>query len=216
MRKEFENNNYLEKEVVLNIRVPQNFDEKMELRMDELFADVLFDIGCELVDSTEYRDVSIPDIEDIDFSMLYFRDYDDTGEPLQFFFGYNVPPAQLQKTVTLWGYKGDLCCDIALCLDLYSPDVCPLEAILTFNDDDQRWLDLRSHRNYLEQLRPIIEHAGNKRSREALQLFQEIAPLQEPSHAKDSLTSQIESAAAHADKNGNTSEKDVNTRPPIR
>jgi len=215
MRKEFQNNNYLEKEVVLNIRVPKNFNEDMERRIDEAFADLLFDLGCELVDSSEYRGVSFPDIDDIDFSKLYFRDYDDTGDPLQFFFRYNVPTAQLQETATRWGYKGELCCSIDLCLDLFSPDECPLEAVLTFYDNDQRWVDLRSKGNYLDQLRPIIERGSNERAREALQLFKEISDLQDTPPAKVSLSSQIQSAAAHADKKQNA-EKDGNIHLPER
>lgn len=58
MRKGFENGNFEGKEVVLRIRVPKGFDEDMERKVDEALADTLYNLGCELVDSKEYRDVT--------------------------------------------------------------------------------------------------------------------------------------------------------------
>lgn len=58
MRKEFLNKGYQEKEVSLVIRVPDNFDEDTEKQIDQTLADALYDIGCELVDSKEYKDIA--------------------------------------------------------------------------------------------------------------------------------------------------------------
>lgn len=56
MRKDFTDNNSKEMEVVLKIRVPENFDRDMESRIDEGLANALYDLGCELVDSSPYMD----------------------------------------------------------------------------------------------------------------------------------------------------------------
>lgn len=58
MRKDFLNGSCVEKELTLTIRVPQTFDENMKRRIDEALSDTLYNLGCELVDSKEYRDVS--------------------------------------------------------------------------------------------------------------------------------------------------------------
>lgn len=57
MRKGFTEENSKEMEVVLKIRVPQDFDETLEARIDEALADTLHNLGCELIDSKEYKDV---------------------------------------------------------------------------------------------------------------------------------------------------------------
>lgn len=176
MRNGFTIENSLEKEVVLTIRVPKNFDEDMEHRMNEAFCNVLFDMGYELVNSEPYCDSSTPDIQHVDLNILKFRDYDDTDIPLQFFYGLEMPRDQVQALASYWGYKGALCKDIAICLDIYSLEECPVEAVLTFEDDDQRWVDLRSNVNHLDKLISIAEHAGSERAREALELFKEYRP----------------------------------------
>lgn len=216
MRKCFENNNYLEKEVVLNIRVSKDFDEDMERRIDEALADVLYKLGCELIDSKEYRDVTVPDIQNVDISKLFFRGYDDTEMPVQIFFGYAVPKEQIQDLASFWGYKGELCKDIDIVLDLLSTYECPVEAVLTFTDNEQRWVDLRSTVNHMDQLIPIIEHAGTDRAAEAFKLYKEIVEFATPNLPKQPLSSQIQSAAAHTEKQLNAAEKDVNNRPPQR
>ena len=55
MRKEFLDGDFLEKEITLTVRVPGSFDDAMEHRIDEALSDTLFDLGCELVDSKEYK-----------------------------------------------------------------------------------------------------------------------------------------------------------------
>ena len=216
MKKSFENNNYLEKEVDLNIRVPKSFDEDMERRIDEALANALFDLGCELVNSGEYEDVSIPHIQNVDMSRLSFRGYDDTEFPLQFFFGYDVPKEQIQALASFWGYKGSLCQDIDIVLDLFYPEACPVEAVLTFSDNEQRWVDLRSTGNLLDQFISIIEAAGTACSAEALKRYQEIVGEQPSNLPKEPLSSQIQSAATHAEKQLNAAEKDESRRPPQR
>lgn len=57
MRKDFLNGDYAEKEVVLTIRVPKDFDHDDERMLDDEIANLLFKQGWELVDSKEYRDV---------------------------------------------------------------------------------------------------------------------------------------------------------------
>lgn len=198
MRKEFNIENSLEKEVVLTIRVPKDFDENMERRIDMALSDLLYDLGCELVNSSEYRTISVPDIQHVNLDLLKFRDYDDTGMPLQFFFGLEEPKERLRALASSWGYKGELCKAVTICLDLYSLEECPVEAVLTFEDNDERWVDLRSKNNYLDKLISLVENAGTVRSNEALALLSEFKP---------SLESQIQSAANHvaarsaADKN---------------
>ncbi len=49
---------YIEKEVVLTIKVPQDFDHEDERMLDDAFADILERQGWELVNSKEYRDVT--------------------------------------------------------------------------------------------------------------------------------------------------------------
>ena len=58
MRKEILDANYVEKEVVLTIRVPRDFDHDDERMLDDEIAALLFKQGWELVDSKEYRDVT--------------------------------------------------------------------------------------------------------------------------------------------------------------
>lgn len=58
MRKDFLDGNFLEKEITLHVRVPDNFDEEMECKIDEALADTLYELGCELVDSKEYKDIA--------------------------------------------------------------------------------------------------------------------------------------------------------------
>lgn len=58
MRKDFENGNFEEKEVVLRIRVPKGYDPFMEEKVDMELAGALRRMGCELVASQEYRDVA--------------------------------------------------------------------------------------------------------------------------------------------------------------
>ena len=60
MRKYFLDGNFLEKEITLHVRVPDNFDEEMESKIDEALADTLYNQGCELVDSKEYKDIGAP------------------------------------------------------------------------------------------------------------------------------------------------------------
>ena len=57
MRQKFREDGCLEKEVTLIIRVPKDFNEELEHQIDEKLADTLYDLGCELVDSKEYRDI---------------------------------------------------------------------------------------------------------------------------------------------------------------
>lgn len=189
MRKDFNIENSLEKEVVLTIRVPKNFDENMERQIDEAFSEVLFELGCELVNSEEFRNVSAPDIQHVNMDMLKFRDYDDTGIPLQFFYGLEEPKDQMQALASFWGYKGSLCKDIEICLDIYSLEECPVEAVLTFEDDEQRWVDLRSKTDYLGKLISLVEDAGTERAKEAIELYNEFKPF---------LESKIQSASARA------------------
>lgn len=191
MRKGFNIENSLEKEVVLTIRVPKNFDETLEHRIDEAFSNVLFDLGCELVNSEPYRNTSVPDIQHIDFDMLKFRDYDDTDIPLQFFYGLDTPKEQLQALASYWGYKGAFCKDVAICLDIYSLEECPVEAVLTFEDDEQRWVDLRSNVNYLDKLISLVEHSETERAKKAMDLFKEYKP---------SLEVQLQSASTRTTK----------------
>ena len=58
MRKDFLNGNFTEKEVVLTIRVPNDFDHDDERMLDDEIAALLFKQGWELVDSKEYRDIA--------------------------------------------------------------------------------------------------------------------------------------------------------------
>lgn len=181
--------NSLEKEVVLTIRVPKSFDENMERQIDAAFSDVLFNLGCELVNSEEYRNTSVPDIQHVNYMDLKFRDYDDTDIPLQFFYSLESSKEHLQALASFWGYKGDSCRDIEICLDLYSLEECPVEAVLTFDDNEQRWVDLRSKTDYLGKLISIVENAGTERAKEAMELFKEFKP---------SLEAQIQSASTRA------------------
>lgn len=58
MRKEFLDGTYTEKEVVLTIRVPKDFDHDDERMLDDEIAALLFKQGWELVNSKEYRDLT--------------------------------------------------------------------------------------------------------------------------------------------------------------
>lgn len=52
-----EQDDFIEKEVVLRIRVPKDFDREDERMLDDAFASILENQGWELVDSKEYRKI---------------------------------------------------------------------------------------------------------------------------------------------------------------
>lgn len=58
MRKDFLESSFCEKEVVLTIRVPKDFDHDDERMLDDEIAALLSKQGWELVNSKEYRDVT--------------------------------------------------------------------------------------------------------------------------------------------------------------
>ena len=150
----------------------------------------------------------------IEFDKLVFHDYDDTGMPLQFFFGYNLPKEQLKDQVFAWGFRGDLCESVELCLDLYTPDICPLEAVLTFTDGEQRWVDVLEKTDSLDDFMQVIKNTDTPRAKEALQLFEELCV--EQGKGKPALDEQISSAAARASDLQSLSDEPAKPHDPTR
>ena len=154
------------------LRVLQKFASE---KRDDVSLEHMFSFASELTGISVDALSSATHLEQlIDFEKVVFRDYDDTGMPLQFFFGYEITPEQRQSLVSSWGYRGDLCTDVEFCLDLYTLNTCPLEAVLTFSDHEQRWVDLLEQGDYLKPFLDIVNRAGTERAQEALKLLEEI------------------------------------------
>lgn len=147
-------------------------DHKYERVFDHMlaFASELTGISVDTLSMAMYPKQSI------DFLRVAYRDYDNTGVPLQLFFGYE-PPEEVRKAfMSALGYKSDECVDVELCLDVYEPGACPIEVVLTFADGDQQWVDMPSSDALLLPLMQIVESCSGERAAEALQLVREIVP----------------------------------------
>lgn len=191
MRKSFSTDNFIEKEVALTIRVPATFNKQLEQKIDAAFADALFDLGCELIDSKEYTGGLTPLNILIDFDKLRFQDFDDTGFPLQFFYAYEADKEILQKLVSGWGYKGEIVKAVTVCLNLCEPKSCPVEAVITFTDNDERWVDLYDAGPCLGPLIDIVEKSDSSRAPEAFNLYKEYLQEHEDSSRPEYMVNNI-------------------------
>ena len=164
--------NTISVEDVLHTLREYNRDGKYEHAMDHFltFASELTGLSEDVLLEQMYKRKE----QEIDFSKLAFRDFDDTEAPAQFFFEYEVPQEQMRELVGYTGYRLDLCQEFTLVLDVFDRESCSLEAVLTFTDGDERWVDVATSVDDLDTFVEIVRKADSDRAREALKIMGEI------------------------------------------
>lgn len=86
----------------------------------------------------------------IDYSKIYFNDYDCCNIPAQFFFEYDLDCNELDNFLAYYIAEEDMPEDkevlnIELCLNMYSRCDYKLEAILNMEDGTQEWIEIWQH-----------------------------------------------------------------------
>lgn len=108
----------------------------------------------------------------LDLNKVVFRDFDDDGLPVEFFFDYEVSQKQREDFVFGLGYLGDTCERVSLYLSLASLDDVVVEALLKFNDGDERRVELDYDRGIVDAFIGVMGRAENERGRDALLAFE--------------------------------------------
>lgn len=109
----------------------------------------------------------------LDFGKVVFRDFDDSGLPVEFFFDYEAPKEQREAFVSGLGYRTDICEKVSFCLSFASLDDVLFEALLKFDDGEERRVELDFTKGIIEELIGVTERTRTKHGLEALNSLQE-------------------------------------------
>lgn len=85
----------------------------------------------------------------LDYSKVTYNEIDDTDEPLQVFFNYEVAQADIEKIVEAYATddevpKGMYLCGMELCLCVYSINDFKLEAVCSNDNAEQFWFEINN------------------------------------------------------------------------